>query len=84
MSKSDISEISIIYNIDQNYDENEDDEENIKIFGSKFVKNNKSKCKMIIDNKEYDLAEKYKIENNEKLIVKLKGVDNINNISYMF
>ena len=58
MSKEDISNGSIIYNI------NEGDKkfENINIFGSEFVKNNKNICKMIIDNKEYEIIEKYNIE----------------------
>ena len=53
MSKEDISEISIAYNI------NKKNKENIRIFGHEFVKNNKYKCKMIIDNKEYKIIEKY-------------------------
>ena len=53
MSKEDISIINIIYNI------NENDKEYgyINIFGSKFVKNNKNICKMIIDNKECEISE---------------------------
>ena len=63
MSDKDISEINIIYNIKRKININ------IKIFGSKFVENNKNICKMIIDNKEYELAEKYKVKghNNNKL-----------------
>ena len=53
MSKEDTSNINIIYKY----------EKNINIFGSEFVKNNKNKCKMIIDNKEYEITEKYNIEN---------------------
>jgi len=61
MSDKDISEINIIYDIKR--------KNNINIFGSKFVENNKNICKMIIDNKEYELAEKYKVKghNNNKL-----------------
>ena len=44
MSEKDISEIIIIYDINE-------EENNINIFGSKFVKNNKNICKIIIDNK---------------------------------
>ena len=74
----DITEINIIYNI-QN-------KEYINIFGSKFVKNNKKNCKMIIDNKEYKIKEKYNIKNyhNNILKIKLKGINNITNMSYMF
>ena len=78
MSEKDISEINIIYDIKKgNY---------INIFGSKFVKNNKNICKMIIDNKEYEISEKYNIKsyNKNKLEIKLKGIDNVTNMSYMF
>ena len=82
MSKEDISIIRIIYNI------NEKDEgyRYIKIFGSEFVKNNKNKCKMVIDNKEYEIAEKYNTENYTKheLKIKLKGIDKVTNMSEMF
>ena len=79
MSKDDISEINIIYNVDK-YGEN-----NINIFGSNFVKNNKNICKMIIDNKEHEISEKYNIKsyNKNKLEIKLKGIDNVNDMSYM-
>ena len=75
MSKEDISEIDILYNNNKNY---------INIFGYKFVENNKNKCKMIIDNIEYEIREKYNVENNNNnLKIKLKGI-NINDMSYMF
>ena len=78
MSEKDISEINIIYNIKR--------KNNIKIFGSKFVENNKNICKMIIDNEEYELAEKYnaKGHNNNKLKIKLKGFSNITDMNHMF
>ena len=61
----------------------------IRIFGAKFVENNKNKCKMIIDNKEYEITNKYNIENykknnNNKINIKLKGINNVTNMSYMF
>ena len=76
MSKEDISIINIIYKY----------KKNMKIFGSKFVKNNKNKCKMIIDDKEYEITEKCNIENytNNELKIKLKGIDKVTNMSYMF
>ena len=55
MVEKDISEINIIYDIKE--------ENNINIFGFKFVENNKNICKMIIDNNEYEISEKYNIEN---------------------
>jgi len=74
----DKSEISIIYNINYN--------KNIKIFGSEFVKNNKYNCKMIIDNKETEIAEEYNFNNYNNNILKiiLKGINNVTNMSYMF
>ena len=79
MSEKDISEINIIYNIEKG-------EEFIQIFGSKFVENNRNICKMIINNKEYEITEEYSIKslNNSVLNIKLKGIDNITDMSYMF
>ena len=87
MENEDLSYINIIYDI--NKDDKDEDEyeyhifgfedkdkvgDEINIFGHEFVKNNKNKCKMIIDNKEYEITEKYNIENynNDKLNIKLK------------
>ena len=83
MLKEEIVIINIIYNIN----ENDNKYKNIKIFGSEFVKNNKYICKMIIDNKEYEIEEQYNnIENcnNNELKIKLKGINNVTNMSYMF
>ena len=80
MSEKDISEINIIYDI------NKENKEDINIFGDEFVKKNKNICKMIIDNEEYEITEKYNVKsnNNNKLKVKLKGINNVTNMSYMF
>jgi len=79
MENEDLSYINIIYDIKRAY-------KYIDIFGSKFVKNNKNKCKMIIDNKEYEITEKYNIENynNNELNIKLKGINNVIDMSGMF
>ena len=71
MSEKDITEINIIYKINLEY--------NIYIFGSDFVKNNKNKCKMVIDNQECEIAIEYKVKskNNNKLKIKLKGINNV-------
>ena len=53
-------EINIIYDIKR-------DDREIRIFGDDFVKNNRNKCKMIIDNKEYEITEKYYVNNNNEL-----------------
>ena len=77
MSEKDISEINIIYEIKKgNY---------INIFGSKFVENNKNICKIIIDKKKSEITEKYNIKNNNnKLKIILKGIENVINMSGMF
>ena len=79
MSKEEISEITIIYDINK-------EDKYVKIFGEEFVENNKNICKMIIDNKKYEITEYFNISkyNNNKLKIKLKGVNNITNMSYMF
>ena len=50
MSKKVISEIKIIYNINKENEEYEDNEGNMNIFGAEFVKNNNNIYKMEIDN----------------------------------
>ena len=77
MSEKDVSEISIIYDINE--------EDKINIFGTVFVDNNKNICKMVIDNKECELSEEYNVKaKNNKLKIKLKGINNATNMSYMF
>ena len=76
-------EIDIIYKADDN------NKDKIRLFGEKFVKTNKEKCKIIYKDKEYELTEyledidsqhNYK----EEILIKLLMNNNINNISYMF
>jgi len=67
----------------ENYDEA------LRIFGQKFVENNKDKCKIKYKGKEYELNEYFvKIENNHNnkdlVNIKLKIIKNITNVSYMF
>ena len=80
MYNEDLSYINIIYDV------NQQNNNEINIFGSKFVENNKNICKMIIDNMEYEIREKYNIENynNNKLYIKLEGIDNVTDMSCMF
>ena len=64
-------------------------EETIRLFGDKFVENNKNVCKIIIDGQENELCSVYNTRNikfnEEKFFeIKLKGIANINNINYMF
>ena len=62
-------------------------EKTIKIFNTDFVCRNKTKCKIIIDNKIYLLTDKYKINNKKKkfLKIKLMILNNVGiNMSHMF
>ena len=57
-----------------------------KLFGEKFVELNRNKCKIIINEKEVELSsylDNLKFKNGLKEI-KLKGINNLNDISYMF
>ena len=79
-NKMNNNEINIIYNINNIKDDS------LKIFGSEFVKNNKNNCKIIYENKEYELQEYINIKNNkkEKIEIKLKGINKVTDMSYMF
>ena len=71
-------EINIIYDIKR-------DDKYIKLFGDDFVRKNRDKCKMIINNKEIEITEKYYVNNNNnKLNIILKGINNVTDMSYMF
>jgi len=74
-----VDEITIIYKINK-------DDIKIKLFGQDFIKNNKDKCKYIYENKEYELEEYFKLSNSnkDKLVIKLKGINNVTNMSDMF
>ena len=58
------------------------------MFGERFVKNNKKKCKMIINGKKkkicFYLPNYHKYLNKDKLKIKLIIIKNISDISYMF
>ena len=58
-----INDINIIYNIENNY---------VRIFGKEFVKNNKKICKIVINNKKYELMEEYNIKNYKETKLKIK------------
>ena len=72
------------------FDENEYKGNVIKIFGKNFVKNNKNKCKIIYNNKKYELKEYFNdIDENynqeiKDIKLKLYGVNNITNMQEMF
>ena len=78
MSKK--NEIEIIYKLRS---------DSLRIFGKKFVNNNKDKCEIIYDGKIYKLTQFcYDIDKNYKekdlFIIKLRGINNIYDSSYMF
>ena len=59
--------------------------ENIKLFGSKFIENNKEKCWMVIDFIKTNIKEYYKpMHEASKLSVILSLSDEVHDISYMF
>ena len=62
-------------------------EDKIRIFGDKFVENNKSNFQMIINDISYKISSFYNIKKekeNEILEIKLKQIKDITNISRMF
>ena len=60
----------------------------MKIFGKKFVENNKDKCLLIINGKEAELKEFYTLKKNDlknnELEIKLKITKTITDMSFMF
>ena len=74
-----INEIKIIYKINKN-------EKEIKLFGFNFIDNNKDKCKLIYENKEYELKAYFSIKerNIELLEIKLNDINNVSDMSHMF
>ena len=71
------NEINIIYN-------NMNNEDKIKIFDEDFINNNKDKCKILYEDQEYNLTEYFDTKNINKLEIKLKGINNITNMKFMF
>ena len=73
------NEIDLIYNKQNN-------ENDIKIFGDDFVSKNKDLCKIIYNNKEYDLTQKIDCKDikDNRLKIKLKGINNVTDLTSMF
>ena len=99
LNKYEMNRIAIIYDYNKSKDIKNDDKEKIKkelgetisrvkLFGERFVKNNKNKCKMIINGKKEEicsyLPNYHKYLNKGKLEIKLIDIKNISDISYMF
>ena len=67
---------------------NNNKKEKLRIFGSEFIKNNKNKCKIIFNKREYKLKEYFEDVNHyynhkKRIIIELIG-KNIIDTSYMF
>ena len=72
-----------------NYKPKKGNKRKVKIFDKHFIDNNLHKCKILYKNKEYDLTEyfediDYNYNNKDEFIIKLKGINNITNMSYIF
>ena len=83
MNDEDNASIKIIYKTKKN-------KQYIKIFGEDFVNNNIGKCNIAINYNEYELSEKLKYKDfnintdNPYFELKLTGIDNITNMSFIF
>ena len=76
--KKRLNKITIIYQIDK-------PGENIKIFGSKFIENNRDKCKMVIDFTIKNLQEYYNPKRGQKKLSIVLLLDKkVTDLSYMF
>jgi len=67
--------------------ENPNNNIKIKIFGKKFILNNKNKCKIFMNEKEIELTEYCDIDRNflnKNIIIRLIEKQTINDMSYMF
>ena len=87
--KNAIDEFNNYYNIEYRneinliYNKNEEDKDEIRIFGKKFVENNKNNIELIINGKENNLIEKYKLKKGDNNI-KIKIKNKLINLEYMF
>ena len=78
-TKMNIDEINIIYKVTN---------KEVKLFNESFIKKNKNNCKLIINEKEQELKEKYNFglfsSKKDTLKIKLKGITNIINAADIF
>ena len=78
--KMNIDEINLLYDVK--------DKKEVQLFGENFVERYKKYCKIIIDVKEHELRGKYKFKmfdkKKNKLEIKLKGIKNITDMSWIF
>ena len=78
-NKMNKNEIDLVYNIPK-------DAQKVNIFGYHFVKRNKDICKIIYENKEYDLNDSFDCKSikNNVLKIKLEGINNAIILDDMF
>ena len=79
--KMNIDEINLIYKVK--------DLKNVQLFGEYFVEKNQNNCNLIIEGKEQELKQYYSFgyffgTDKEYFELKLNGITNITNMSYMF
>ena len=81
-----ITEITIIYKIDF-----QEIDKGIKIFGKEFVYNNKNNCSIKYKNKEMELTDIFELDeeiynniDDPVLEIKLKGINKVENMSFLF
>ena len=72
-----------------NYNPSKNNLYKIKIFSDIFVKNNIYKCKIIYKDQEYELKEYIndidkEYDNKNEFTIKLRGINNLTDISYIF
>ena len=75
--------------IEMNYIPKENNDDKVQIFGQDFINNNIFKCKIIYNNKEYELTKYFsdinnRYKNKDPFTFKLKGINNITDMSFMF
>ena len=100
-NENEINEITIIYDHNKSKDINIDIDfkekakkligetiSRYKLFGERFVQNNKNKCRIIINGKKEEicsyLSNYHEYLNKGKLEIKLIDIKNISDFSYMF
>ena len=78
--------IKITYKLPIRSSCNKDEPYSIRIFGTKFVENNKNNCIILYKNKEYALSDFFNITFilDNYLEIYLKGIDNVSNLCQMF
>ena len=72
-----IDEIKIIYRKHSNSNK-------IRIFGDKFIENNKDKCHIIYKGKQYNLTSHITLNNKSEVEMQLKGINKIIDMEYIF